>query len=146
MSVPVLLIVPDTNIQTSGTSGTTMLFTVYTGGAFVGADLNGWVVPSGQTLRLLQAQINPINNTLAGSPNVNRFCVLATTGAGSITVTSDVGIVAVLQVLPGDTDIPRDYIMSLRGLVAPGTTVGMGMASATGRAHPRGIIIAGELF
>ncbi len=119
----------------------TLMMTVHTGGTAVTAGASFWVVPSGKTFRI-QA-MNVIGLTSAVLSNAN-LAVLLGTAAASLSVTSTVGVAAVLPYAIQASTTP----FSLGGFkndVVGGTTIALGCMGGTSHTIV-GAVIQGYLF
>lgn len=122
-------------------SGTTLLMTVYTAGTVATAGASFWVVPSGRTFRINQMQIAAVSSAILGAA---RMMVLLGTAAASLSVTTTVGVAAVLPYGIQGSTTPFD-VQGLKADVAAGTSVAIGVQG--GSAHSIiGAVVQGYLF
>lgn len=72
---------------------TTLLFSVYTGNTFVTTGASFWAVPAGKVFRVMAMQMQNVSSAVLG---VGKLMVIVGTAAASLSVTSTVGVAAML--------------------------------------------------
>ena len=119
----------------------TLLMTVYVGGTQVTVGVATWRVPGNKTFRINNMNVVALTSAVLGQANL---AVLLGTAAASMSVTSTVGIAAMLPYGIQASTTP----FSLQGLsadVVGGTTVAIGAMSGTSHTVV-GAVIQGYLF
>ena len=119
----------------------TLMMTVHTGGTAVTAGASFWVVPSGKTFRI-QA-MNVVAKTSAVLSQAN-LAVLLGTAAASLSVTSTVGVAAVLPYSMQTLATPF-ALGGFKNDIVGGTTIALGVMGGTSHTIS-GAVIQGYLF
>ena len=119
----------------------TLLMTVYTNGTLATAGASFWVVPSGMVMRVQSMNVVALTSAVLSNANL---AVLLGTAAASLSVTSTVGVAAVLPYAIQATTTPFSN-GSLQGDVAAGTSIAIGCMGGTSHTVV-GAVIQGYLF
>ena len=122
-------------------SNTTMLFSVYTGATFVTTGASFWVVPAGKVFRVMA--MNMINKSSAVL-GMGKLAVIVGTAAVSLSVTSTVGIAAILPYAIEASNKVWDR-SGIVADIAAATTVGVAITGGTTQSILGGVI-SGYLF
>jgi hypothetical protein len=134
---PVLIMLSSTVVG----SNTTLLFSVHTGATFVTTGASFWVVPAGKVFRVMAMNMVNVSSAVLGRGNL---CVIVGTAAASLSVTSTVGIAAMLPyAIQATTNQFRQDGMVAD--IAAGTTVGVAITGGTTQSILGGAI-QGYLF
>ena len=127
--VGVLLVGP----RTVAAADTTLLFSVYTAGVLVTTSQSAYAVPAGQVLRIMALQVLAQSSAIV---EPFAFKVLVATAAGSLTITSTVGIALIA---PGVAAAVASFGAAGPVDISAGTTIAIGLALAV----PTSMTIAG---
>jgi hypothetical protein len=119
----------------------TLLMTIHIGGTLYTTAVAVWPVPPNKTFRVNQMNMVALTSAVLGQA---QLAVILGTAAASVSVTSTVGIAAVLPYAIQASTTP----FSAQGLSADivgGTTVGLGVMSGTSHTVV-GAVVQGYLF
>jgi len=136
--LPVVIFVSNT---VAVPTDSTILFTVHTGGTAVTAGAAFWVVPAGKTFRINSMYLVAKTSAVLSQA---QFAVLLGTAAASMSVTSTVGVAAVMPyALPS---VAQQFAMGgFNNDVAAATTIALGAMGGTSHTI-LGAAIEGYLF
>ena len=119
----------------------TLMMTVYTGGTVVTAGASFYVIPSGKTFRVISMDVVALTSAVLSNGN---FAVLLGTAAASLSVTTTVGLAAVLPYAIQASTTPFSN-RSLNGDIAAGTSIALGVMGGTSHTIV-GAVVQGYLF
>ena len=119
----------------------TLLMTIYVGGTRQTVGVAVWQVPADKTFRIKAMNMVALTSAVLGQANL---AVLLGTAAASMSVTSTVGIAAILPYGIQASTTPFS-VYGLAADVAGGTTVALGAMSGTSHTVV-GAVIQGYLF
>jgi hypothetical protein len=133
----VIMVSKSVAVPTDGT----LLMTIYTGGTLLTTGVAVYRVPLDKTFRINQMNIVGLTSAVLGQANL---AVLLGTAAASMSVTSTVGIAAVLPYAIQASTTPFQA-QGLSADIAAGTTVALGVMGGTSHTIV-GAVIQGYLF